>query len=207
MKKDPVPIVGFSDLTVLLSWAAGLGFRSVHGPVLTQFGELDASDQLWLLDLLRGQQAEGPFAAGLRGSSDGSVREGMLVGGNLSLLAHLSGTPWAVNFRDAICIIEDVGERPYSLDRYLQQLLLQDSETGLREASAVLLGDFSSCEEPQDDQQDPIDVVLARLRAAGLASAAGLPLGHGKRNRAFPFGARARLDGDSLWLLESALEL
>lgn len=206
MKKDPVPIVGFSDVTVLLSWAAGLGFRSVHGPVLTQFGELEESDQQWLLNLLRGQREEGPFATGLTSRADDSVQEGLLVGGNLSLLAHLSGSPWALDFRESLCIIEDVGERPYALDRYLQQLLLQESNSGMRAASAVLLGDFNSCEEPGDNAQDPIAVALARLRAAQMPCAAGLPVGHAKRNRAFPFGARARLDGDSLWLLESAVE-
>ncbi len=205
MKKDPVPILGFSDVTVLLSWAAGLGFRSIHGPVLTQFGELDSLDQLWLLNLLRGQLEEGPFADGLISSLAGAAIEGPLVGGNLSLLAHLSGTPWAINFRDSLCILEDVGERPYAVDRYLQQLLLQESESGLRGASAVLLGDFDSCEEPKDSSQDPIAVAQAQLEAANIPTAAGLPVGHGSRNRAFPFGARARLDGNSLWLLESAV--
>lgn len=206
MKSDPVPIVGFSDITVLLSWAAGLGYRSIHGPVLTQFGELPSSDQDWLINMLRGEREELPFATGLEGGAFNESLEGILVGGNLSLLAHLSGTPWALDYRDSLCILEDVGERPYAIDRYLRQLLLQEDAQGLRHATGILLGDFTGCGEPGDDTQDPKQVALGQLQEAQVPTRAGLPLGHGTRNRAFPFGARARLDGEALWLLESAVE-
>ncbi len=205
MRADPVPIVGFSDVTVLLSWAASLGFRSIHGPVLTQYGELPTGDQEWLLNMLSGKDTELVFASGLLGMGKRAPLEGPLLGGNLSLLAHLSGTPWDLDYRDSLCILEDVGERPYAIDRYLQELRLQESERSLPTAKALLLGDFQGCGEPADEAQDPVEVAAEQAGLMGLPCIKGLPLGHGSRNRAFPFGARARLEGDTLLLLEGAV--
>ena len=206
LRKDPVPIVGFSDVTVLLSWAASLGLRSVHGPVLTQFAELGEPDQEWLLDMLQGKLGRVLFTEGLSGFDAAGPLEAYLVGGNLSLMAHLCGTAWAPDYSDALCILEDVGERPYAVDRYLQQLLSQESPAGLCSAAGVLLGDFAGCAEPSDASQNAIDIAVARLRSAGLPCGAGLPVGHGTKNRAFPYGAKARLEEGKLWLLESAVE-
>lgn len=206
LRADPVPIVGFSDVTVLLSWAASLGLRSVHGPVVTQLGELSAPDQEWLIDMLLGKLGNTRLAKGLGGLDGQPALEARLVGGNLSLMAHLCGTEWALDYKNALCILEDIGERPYAVDRYLQQLLCQESPSGLSGAAGALLGDFSNCTEPGDASQDAIAVALARLRGAGVPCGTGLPVGHGSRNRAFPFGARARLEAGELWLLESAVE-
>jgi muramoyltetrapeptide carboxypeptidase len=188
-RADPVPIVGFSDVTVLLCWAASLGYQSIHAPVVTQFGELGADDQKWLLSVLEGnEQVE--IASGLLGPEV----EGRLVGGNLSLLAHLCGTALAPNYEGALCVLEDVGERPYAVDRYLQQLLSQ--EHGLRLASGVLLGDFHECVGPIP--QDALAVAATQIERAGVACVKGLPIGHGTQNRAFRFGGLARVEGGRL---------
>ncbi len=200
MRADPVPIVGFSDVTVLLCWAAKLGIRSIHGPVLTQLGELDPGDVQWVLEMLAGKSA----GAELPCSGVFDVREGLLVGGNMSLLAHLCGTAWAPAMGDAICILEDVGERPYALDRYATQLLAQEDGKVLSEAAAVLLGDFDRCQEASDRNLNAIEMLRARLSSEGIACGSGLPVGHGGQNRAFPFGARARIGPDGLKLLEPA---
>lgn len=197
-RADPKLIIGFSDLTVLLCWAASLGFQSVHAPVLTQLGELGPEDRSWTLELVKGRKRGAVFAEHL--AITGPL-EGPLLGGNLSLLAHLCGTSLAPDYRDAICIIEDVGERPYALDRYLSQLLLQDNARSLRAAGCVLLGDFARCCEETDPTQEVIQTIGRRLDAAKLPWASGLPLGHGVRNRAFVFGAPARIDEGQLLLL------
>jgi len=199
-KADPVPIVGFSDVTVLLCWAASLGVRSIHGPVLTQLGELPEEQAEWVLGLLQGKGQGGVLEA-----NAGATRiEGRLLGGNLSLLAHLCGTRWAPDYRNALCILEDVGERPYAIDRYLTQLRSAEGRKTLRNAAAVLAGDFHRCEEASDSTLDPVEMVRAQAEAESLPFADGLPIGHGPRNWAFPFGARAQLDHDGLTFLESA---
>lgn len=197
---DPKPIIGFSDLTVMLCWAAGLGVRSIHGPVLTQLGELAQDEVTWVIDMLMGGGRDRVLPC--RGPE--VAVEGRLIGGNLSLLAHLCGTPWEPDYRETLCILEDVGERPYALDRYMTQLLAQNGGTSLRHAAAALLGDFSRCDEPGDSEQDALENIRVRLAGAGVASWSGLASGHGARNWAFPFGARARLESGGLRLLEPA---
>jgi muramoyltetrapeptide carboxypeptidase len=112
----------------------------------------------------------------------------------------LVGTPWEVTARGAIAIIEEVGERPYELDRYLTQLALTGE---LAQLSAVIVGDLTRCTDasPATGVPDPDDAaittVLERLRAAGTPAALGAPIGHGDQNEAVPFGADTILDLDA----------
>lgn len=211
LRADPVPIVGFSDATALLSWAdRAAGVRGVHGPVVKQLSRLPPEEVRWLFDLLEGQaDLAAPVAEGLSrvGAGRTGRAEGTLLGGNLTLLSHLVGTPWAIDPAGAIMLIEDVTERPYALDRYLTHLTLAGA---LRGAAGVLVGDFTDI-RPDDlglsGRISPGDVVEERLTAAGLAGLAGAPIGHGAHNLAVPFGARAALDFDrgAFWLLEPAV--
>ncbi len=197
---DPVPIIGFSDVTVLLCWAAALGVRSIHGPVVTQLGELGDEDVEWALTLARGGGVGEAIAC-----SAGTMRRGRLIGGNLSLLAHLCGSQWQPDYHDALCVLEDIGERPYAVDRYLTQILAQPNGKTLRAAAAVLLGDFTRCEETKEAQAPAgTEVLAARLQGLGVHTRQGLAVGHGLRNRAFPVGAVAEAGTDGLRLLEPA---
>lgn len=198
---DPVPIIGFSDVTVLLCWAAKLGVRSIHGPVLTQLGEIDADQVAWVLGL-----AEGRGYGETLPCQSSETATGRLVGGNLSLLAHLCGSKWQPEYTGTLCVLEDVGERPYALDRYLTQLLAQGQGKSLSSASAVLFGDFTRCTEPADERGSAIDALEKRLAASGARCGRGLPIGHGERNWAFPFGAKAELGEGVLRLLEAGTQ-
>jgi muramoyltetrapeptide carboxypeptidase len=136
---------------------------------------------------------------------------GPLVAGNLTMYSLLAGTPWEVSMRGAIAIIEEVGEKPYELDRYLTQLALTGD---LAQLSAVVVGDLTRCIDanPPTGVPDPEDaglqVVLERLRAAGTPAAVGAPIGHGDRNEAVPYGADTILDLDAgtLEILEPAVD-
>lgn len=200
LRADPKPIVGFSDVTALLAWAARAGVRGVHGPVLAQLAELPPGDQAWFFDRLERPVAPEPIAAPRRlgawaaalAPEPSDAVEGTLVGGNLALVAHLAGTPWAIEPRGALFLLEDVGERPYAIDRYLTRLALAGALDGARGA---VLGDFTRCEEKiMASSPDAFAVLDERLRAAGLPALGGLPVGHGARNLALPYGARAVLD-------------
>jgi muramoyltetrapeptide carboxypeptidase len=207
LRADPKPIVGFSDITALLAWALrAAGVCGVHGPVVAQLGELPPGDVAALFALLEGAAPAGPIAAPLRlgtaaTASGGRGRiEGRLVGGNLALIAGLLGTPWAIEPDGALYLIEDVGERPYAIDRYLTHIALAGGFAGVRGAA---IGDLTRCDERSiAGSADAISVVGERLAAAGLPGLGGLPVGHGARNLALPFGGRAALDLDA-----GALEL
>ena len=198
LRADPKPIVGFSDATALLAWAHHAGVRAIHGPVIAQLGDLPDDDIEQLVDLLTEPRAPGirPWTLALHGTG---TYTGPLVAANLTLVSVLVGTPWPVPLDGAIAILEEVGERPYELDRYLTHLTLTGE---LAKPAAVVLGELVRCEDrnPATGVPDPEDAalrtVLERLRAAGSPVAVGAPIGHGTRNEPVPFGARCVLDLD-----------
>lgn len=198
LRRDPKPIVGFSDATGLLSWAHAAGVRGIHGPVGVQMERLPASDLELLIALLTEARAPGvrPWTLAARGRG---VYRGPLLPANLTMVSVLAGTPWALPLRGAIMLIEEVGERPYAIDRYLTHLTLAGE---LAKPAAVIVGDLVRCVDPQPPAggEDPasaaLDTVLERLHAAGTPAAVGAPIGHGDRNEPVPFGAAAVLDLD-----------
>ena len=195
------PLVGFSDLTALHGALQAAGRVSVHGPVLTQLGSLGEAAARELFDLLEDPQAR-PVLKGeplVPGEAEGPV-----VGGNLSVLTRLIGTPFMPPLGGAILFFEDVGERPYRLDRMWQHLSLCGA---LDKLAGIAMGTFEGCEETEGDW--PAEQVLGDLaREARLPCVVGLPVGHGQLNRPMPLGARARLDGaaGTLSFLEGAVQ-
>jgi muramoyltetrapeptide carboxypeptidase len=212
LRADPKPIIGFSDATALLSWAALAGVRGIHGPTVSQLADLPASDLAALHRLLTDPSPPGalPWPLTPTGAPARGHREGVLVGGNLTLLAHLVGTPWQVPAAGAIVLVEDVGEAPYALDRYLTRMQLAGAWDG---AAAALVGDFTRCTEAptpvgaSDDPRAALAVVAERLAAFGVPGLAGAPIGHGNRNAAWPWAARCALDLDAgtLAILDGAV--
>lgn len=194
LRADPIPVVGFSDATALLTWVGHQGLRSLHGPVITQLSHLPQAQVGQILDLLQGRRWDG-FGAFRATSLAG--RRGVLVGGNLSVLAHLCGGPFALACAGTICLLEDVGERPYALDRYLSQLLAQvDPDKSLARAAGVVMGDFERCEETKlAHSPTAVEAIGQRLALAGVPRATGAPVGHGRRNCAFPVGLEIEVDG------------
>ena len=93
--RAPKPIVGFSDVTALLAWAARAGVASLHAPVVTQLGKLPADDAAALFALLE-SPAPPPPLTNLRVLADGPDVEGRLLGGNLEVLTRLVGTQWSL---------------------------------------------------------------------------------------------------------------
>ena len=199
LRRDPKPIIGFSDATALLSWAYAAGVRGVHGPMVVQLDRLPEPHIAHLVELITTPRAPGVRPWSLAAHGKGRYR-GPLVAGNLTMYSLLVGTPWQVSARGAIAVIEEVGEKPYELDRYLTQLALTGE---LAELAAVVVGDLTRCADPNPPtgSPDPDDAalvtVLERLRAAGTPAAVGAPIGHGDRNEAVPFGADTILDLDA----------
>jgi muramoyltetrapeptide carboxypeptidase len=210
LRRDPKPIIGFSDATALLAWAYAAGVRGVHGPMVVQLDRLPADHVEHLIDLISSPRAPGVRPWRLASHGKGRYR-GPLVAGNVTMYSLLVGTPWEVTVRGAIAIMEEVGERPYELDRYLTQLALTGE---LAQLAAVVVGDLTRCVDanPPTGVPDPDDAalqtVLERLHAAGTPAAVGAPIGHGDRNEAVPFGADSILDLDAgtLEILEPAVD-
>ena len=197
---DPAPLlaapkvlVGFSDVTALHAVLNRAGLATVHGPVLTQLGRAPVSAVAHLSALLTGVPSPGSDGAELGIGLSGAATvqpgraEGPVLGGSLTLIAHLCGTPYLPSFAGAILLLEDVDERPYRLDRYLTQLSLSGVLRGL---AGVALGGFTNC-----DGQGIVGASVVRAWAAGLGVPVieGLPAGHEDANFALPLGAVATL--------------
>jgi muramoyltetrapeptide carboxypeptidase len=195
------PLIGFSDITALHQWRQSQGFVSIHGPVMTQLGRLGPSTRDRLFALLESDEPAKPLH-GTTAFVEG-VAEGPLLGGNLSVFTRLLGTPFMPDLEGAILLLEDVGERPYRLDRMWTHLELAGV---FRKIKGIALGSFTHCEE-RDATYSSQDVLRELAVATGLPCASGFPIGHGDVNEPVPLGVRVRLDATTaqLTFLESAV--
>lgn len=184
------PLVGFSDVTALHLALQHAGAKSVHGPVVTRLGEEPPEALDRLFDLLEGRPT-----APLRGTRlvEGAAH-GRLLGGNLSVLTRLIGTGWLPSLAGCVLLLEDVGERPYRLDRMWTHLQLAGLLDGI---AGVVLGDFTGCDDPQTGLTGQ-QVMADFVRALGKPALAGFPIGHGDVHLAVPLGVPVRIEGDTL---------
>jgi muramoyltetrapeptide carboxypeptidase len=197
------PLVGYSDATTLLLWQRRqAGLAGFHGPMLERGaglseGELDA--------LLRALRGEDPLPLVWRGRpGQGGRGEGRLVGGSLTLVVASLGTPWEIDTRGAILLLEEVGEKPYRIDRMLQQLRAAGK---LAAAAGIGVGALVECEDPTQEGPEPEQVIEECLRPLGVPWVGGLPFGHVSPNLPWPVGARAALHGErgELHILEAGV--
>ncbi len=217
IKKNPKVIVGYSDITALLYGIySQTGLVCFHGPVgISTFNEfsvrnfnnvlshprekytmtsvVDDEDELYKIFPIRS-----------------GVAEGGLVGGNLSIVVSLIGTPYDIDTKGKIIFLEDVGEEPYRIDRMLTQLL----EAGkFDDVAGVALGVFKNCrvkkKDPSFDKSFTLfEVLYDRLYPLGVPVIYGLSFGHIENKFTLPFGIKARLDvgNQTLTLLERAVK-
>jgi muramoyltetrapeptide carboxypeptidase len=188
--RHPKWIVGFSDITVLHAEAARAGVMSLHAPMAALLGRGCAADRARWIDSL-----EHPEVARLW-TGLGTVRQGRaagrLFGGNLTVL-HACAVAGRLRLPDgAILLLEDVGERPYRIDRMLTTLLQGGYLSGVR---GVVLGEFTEC-NPGADGVRARDVLQGILGELGVPVAEGLAVGHGLRNEPIVLGANAQIDAD-----------
>jgi muramoyltetrapeptide carboxypeptidase len=192
LRRHAKPIVGFSDGTALLAAAARANMTAIHGPVVTQLGRLPTEDHASLFALLENPEAR-TLLSHLEELRPGSA-VGPLLGGNLEVFSRLLGTSFLPDMTDAILFFEDVGERPYRIDRLLTHLELAGIFDRI---GGVVVGDLVACEEPVGSQiasPSALGVVRERLGRLNIPVALGAPIGHGERNVALPYGVRAKLD-------------
>jgi muramoyltetrapeptide carboxypeptidase len=195
------PLVGFSDVTALHLWLQSQGIISIHGPVLTQLALLPPATHARLFAMLESPPPAPALAA--TETCVAGIAEGPLLGGTLSVVTRLLGTPYLPSLEGAILLLEDVGERPYRLDRMWTHLALAGV---FGQVHGIALGSFTGCEE-KDADYGAADVLRELAVATGLPCAAGFPIGHGAANEPVPLGARVRLDATArrLEFLEGAV--
>ncbi|MBW2423568.1 MAG: LD-carboxypeptidase [Deltaproteobacteria bacterium] len=196
------PLIGYSDVTTLLLWQRRrAGLLGIHGPMLERRSPLEGEAASALVRLLQGA---GPLPRYTGETIAPGWAEGRLVGGSLTVCVASLGTPWEIDTRDAILMLEDVTELPYRVDRMLQQLRAAGK---LERVAGIALGAFTDCEDERYPEIGCGRLFEELFLPLGVPVVAGLPFGHVPDNRPWVFGGRAALDGarGELELLESAV--
>lgn len=182
-------LVGFSDITALHALWAHAGVSSLHAGMVAALGLASEPQLVRFCAALEGRFPES--FAGLTAYAPGTA-EGILLGGNLALLTALLGTDLFPPLHDALLFIEDVGERPYRVDRMLTTWRHAGAFRGVR---GILVGAFEQA-QPGPDAVTLDDVLRERLGDLGIPVVAGFPAGHIEDNHELPFGRRLMIDAD-----------
>jgi muramoyltetrapeptide carboxypeptidase len=185
-------LVGNSDATSLLSALHGRGHTHlIHGPMLESLAtRVDDGTRRGMQELLVTSDAPALRIERLGGPTSDLI-EGNLVGGNLTVLASVAGTPWAPRETHGIMMLEDVGEAAYRLDRCMMQLIAGGILTAAR---AVVFGEFTRCTVPRDADYTIIDIMRDLLQPLGIPFFTGAEFGHGSRNLPWVYGRAAFIE-------------
>ncbi len=222
IRRHPKILVGYSDITALhLALLRHAGLVTFHGPVASaSFSDYTATQleavlmhprratTIYMSDANRREAARGDNVSGafqLRTLTPG-VAEGRLIGGNLSVLSAMMGTPYAPDWRGALLFLEEIREAPYRIDRMLTQL---KQSRDFNQAAGVMLGVFRRSGNTQDGEpsltlEQTLDDHFTNLRVPAIY---GFSFGHIANQFTIPLGVCARLDtkAETLTLLEAAV--
>ena len=206
--RNPKIFAGYSDITALhLAIHKNTGLVTFHSPVpvsaftdYTQKHFVPAVTEAKPLGVLTNPTESNKLRPEhtLRAVRPGKAT-GRLIGGNLTLISTLMGTPYEPDTRGAIFFIEDVGEAPYRIDRMLTQLRLAGK---LQQAAGIVFGECADC--GAGDYKpfvaagfslgESVDAILGELKIPVLA---GLTIGHTDDQLTLPLGVMATLDAEA----------
>ncbi|KPL18348.1 MAG: hypothetical protein AMJ92_08410 [candidate division Zixibacteria bacterium SM23_81] len=216
LEKNPKIFMGYSDITVLeLAFLKMIGLVTFYGPMVTTEMAQDflKDDRERMLEVLTQARPPRPIGVNPEESELAVIRHGKatgsLVGGCLSVLVSLLGTPYEPDLEGTILFVEDVDEEPYRMDRYLTQLRLSAK---LNDVAGIAIGQCPNC-EPRKDRSaftsslSCQEVLRDRLGDLGVPVLSGLGFGHGRYKATLPQGVQATLDANQgvLEILEAAV--
>ncbi len=204
VQAHPKLLVGLSDATALhLAIAACTGFASVHAPNVSNRWDTTSWNSFWRLaftgetPLLGGVEDQNPAPPRWPVTTIRSGRaRGRLLGGNLTVITTLMGTPWLPDFDQAILFLEEVGEAEYRIDRMLNQLALAGV---LGKVAGVIFGQCSRCRSDYPDYAGfTVSQVLDQyLSALKVPSFSGANFGHVANQLCLPVGGLVEMDADA----------
>jgi muramoyltetrapeptide carboxypeptidase len=189
IQNNPKIFMGFSDISVLLFVLhARCSLVTFHGPVVTTLANTAEQTIVAMLRVMTSDKLlELKPEKGI--VIKPGVSSGVVVGGNLTTLCHLVGTPYTPDFNGKILFLEDRGEAPYRIDRMLTQMKLAGCFEGLK---GLFLGSFEACGR----LDDIFRIVQEVFKDVNIPILSGFEIGHARVNITIPMGLRATLNTD-----------
>ena len=217
IRANPKILLGYSDITALhLAIHRHAGLVTFHGPVASSTPSSYSTAHM--LAVLMDPQPTYTIPMAMENARraldephyairtvHAGIATGALMGGNLSMVSALAGTPYAADFRNSILFIEEVNEAPYRIDRWMTQL---DLSVGLSKAAGVMIGICDNCEGKDEDITLTLDETLdIHLQPLTKPAVSGYSFGHIRNQFTIPVGVRATLDTErqTVTLLEAAV--
>ena len=188
--KHPKWVIGFSDVTILHQALLSTGIISLHSAMAKQFSELpgNAEPLVLLENILRGDIPSYKISANKHNRP--GTGKGKLIGGNLSVFMGLRGTNFDLPFKNSILFIEDIGEKPYQIDRMLQNLRISGA---LAQLSGLLVGQFTEYEEDPDMNKTLFQIIADAVKEYDYPVCYNFSAGHVDKNFPLLMGASAEL--------------
>ena len=187
IKANPKWIIGFSDITVLHSCLfTQLNTASLHAPMAAAFNDGEAQNEYIqsLRNALSGQPIVYETAA--HPANKKGTAKGILVGGNLTLLAHQVGTATDIDTGGKILFIEDIGEYYYAIDRLLVQLQRSGK---LKNLAGLIVGHFSDLKDTTVPFGQTVEeMMLEKVKDYHYPVCFQFPVGHDKENLSLKIG-------------------
>ena len=199
IRRNPKVLLGYSDITALHTALNQLcGMPTIHGPMLNyDWREMDPLTLGSLRQLLFSEKAPAIFEGPLKTLVPGEAK-GPAAGGNLTLLAETSGSPYEIDTRGKILFLEDVNLKPYQLDRALSALALAGK---LQACAGIVLCTFTGCEAKEKAQSHSLtlDRIFSDILVPlGKPLLSGFQAGHTLPNLSIPLGCIAHIEENSV---------
>lgn len=214
IRKHPKILIGYSDITALFQGIyQETGLIGFHGPVaISTFSDYSVQHLISTLTQKQDEQViklapqENPTVYNKALIIKPGVAEGKLTGGNLALLSALCGTKFQPDYKGKLVFIEDIGEKPYRIDRMLTQIF---QATNLNQAAGIIFGIFENCDAGNSHHSwTLLETLKNQTQAFDGPVFYGFSFGHVDHQCVLPIGVKARFDSDrrTLTLLESPVQ-
>ena len=189
--KSPKWLIGFSDITILHNAISNLGVASIHGIMakhLTQF-PADSIHVQKCREILFGQMPT--YVVPKHRLNKVGIAQGKLIGGNLSVLIGLRGSQFDLDYKNNILFIEDIAERPYHIDRMMQNLRFSGA---LAQLSGLVVGQFSDCDEDPLMKKSVAQIIASAVSEYDYPVCFNFPAGHVDNNFPLKLGETVQFE-------------
>lgn len=189
IRNNPKPFCGYSDITLLLNYISSkCNFTTFHSPMVNSNFE-DSMTKDNFINVLKDSNKDFFYdlkkIGNIKVSNDKNFN-GRLVGGNLSMICSTIGTPYDINFKNSIILIEEINENPYVIDRLLSQMI---SANKFKDCNGIILGHFTDCTLSDYSKSFTLEeIITQKLLPLNIPIIHNFPCGHNYPNITVPIG-------------------